>query len=194
MAVQSRQTKVLAALLVSILLGAIILNALGHNPPSAGAFCLSRYYRLAPVAKSVQSRAAQYQGHWKRIEICYSGSDDTITCGSGQSVEQLDPSSDAAGREDINCHFIICNGHIGRDGQIQSTGIWQEQSPANRQSHNHMQPATKNRHTIYISIITNSKISRPTDFQRKRTEALVEELCRKFNIRSQSILYPDNWR
>jgi hypothetical protein len=105
----------------------------------------------------------------------------------------LNLSSDAAGREDINCHFIICNGHVGRDGQIQPTGIWQEQSPASRQSRNHMRPAAKNRHTIYICIITNSRTSRPTGFQIKRTEALVEELCREFNIRSESILYPDNW-
>jgi len=66
---QSRQTKVLVALLVSIVLCTIILNVLGHNPPSAGAFCLSQYYRLVPVEKLVRSREVDRPGYWKWIEI-----------------------------------------------------------------------------------------------------------------------------
>ncbi len=196
MTVQSRQTKVLVALLVSIMLGAIILNALGHNPPSAGAFCLSRYYRLAPVEKSVCSRAVQYPRRWKRIEICSSGngSGGQAICGSNKRVGQLDSLSSVADHKDINCHFIICNGHIGHDGQIQPTEKWQGQRPVNHQSQNQRQPAKENEQTIYICIITNGQTNRPTDFQIKRTEALVVELCRRFNIQSESVLYPDNWR
>jgi hypothetical protein len=196
MTAQPRQTKVLAALLVSIVAGAIILNALGHNPPSAGGFCLSRYNRLAPVEKSVVCRAAQYPGRWKQIEIYYSGSgpDSQATYGSNKGIEQLSSLSSVAGREDINCHFIICNGYIGYDGQIQPTDKWQRQWSVNRQSQNHIRPATENPQTIFICIITNGKSTRPTDFQIKRTEALVLELCRRFAIQSESILYPNNWR
>ena len=68
MSVQSRQTKVLVSLLVSIITCTIILNLLGHNPPSAGAFCLSQYYRLVPVGKLIRSREAQRPNYWKSIE------------------------------------------------------------------------------------------------------------------------------
>ena len=55
---QPRVVKVLAALLVSMTVGAVVLMALGNNPPSAGPFCLSAYYRL----DSVLGRLAAAQG------------------------------------------------------------------------------------------------------------------------------------
>lgn len=196
MTAQSRQTKVLITLLVSIILGAIILNALGHNPPSAGAFCLSRYYRLAPVEKSILSRAAQFPGRWKRIEIYYSDSycDNAVAYGSNRLVEQLNSLDSVTGLQNIGCHFIICNGHVGRDGQIQPTKKWKKQLPINPESLNHEQPATNNGQTIYIRVIINGKTARPTNIQIKRTEALIEKLCRKFDIKSESIIYPIDWQ
>lgn len=195
MTVRSRQTKVLITLLFSIILGAIILNALGHNPPSAGAFCLSRYYRLAPVEKSILSRAAQFPGLWKRIEIYYSDSycDNAVAYGSNRRVEQLNSLGGITDHGDIGCHFIICNGQIGRDGQIQPTKKWKKQLPINPESPNQEQSATDNGQTIYISIIADGKTAGPTNIQIKRTEALVEQLCRKFNIQPESVLYPSNW-
>jgi hypothetical protein len=41
MSKQPRVVKVLAALLVSMTVGAFVLMALGNNPPSAGPFCLA---------------------------------------------------------------------------------------------------------------------------------------------------------
>ncbi|MCK4821571.1 hypothetical protein KA005_37740, partial [bacterium] len=49
---QVRVAKVLATLLTSMTIGAIVLMALGHNPPSAGPFSLWTYYRLDPVKKA----------------------------------------------------------------------------------------------------------------------------------------------
>ncbi|UCF16241.1 MAG: N-acetylmuramoyl-L-alanine amidase [Phycisphaerales bacterium] len=172
MTVRSRETKVLVTLMVSILIGAAILSALGHNPPSAGAFCLSRYYSLSPVEKSLSYPADQYSKEWKWIEIYYS------------TIEH----------KDMDCHLIICNGHIGDDGQILSTDNWQRQRPVNRQLQNHIWSATEKGHTIYICIITRGKGTPPTDFQVSRTESLVEELRRRFSIQSESVLYPNNWR
>jgi len=155
MTTHSRETKVLVVLGVSITLGAIILNALGHNPPSAGAFCLSRYYRLGSVKKSILSRADQSQGRWSRIEIY------VIVPESGNIKSAFGGSSDVGGDEHINpvreqnekvspdrdtayngikCHFVICNGRVGHDGQILPTEKWQRQSSV---SYTHLTLPTK---------------------------------------------------
>ena len=192
MTTHSRETKVLVVLGVSITLGAIILNALGHNPPSAGAFCLSRYYRLGPVKKAIRSHADQLPGRWSRIEIFYSGTE------SGNIESAFGGSRDVGGDEHINpvreknekasnginCHFVICNGHVGHDGQILATEKWQRQSSVIHYS----------KQTIRICVIVDDKAKIPTDFQIKRAEALVEKLCRKFNIQPESIRYPDDWQ
>ena len=178
----SRETKVFAALLVSMIVGLIILRALGSNPPSAGAFCLLRYYRLEPVEKAILSRAAQLPGCWSRIEIYYSGT------GAGNS-ERSAPLNGLAGPEDINYHFVVCN-----NGQIKSTEKWQRQLPVSRTSPNH-EPRTRNsRQTMRICVVADGKTARSTEFQIKRTEALVEGLSRRFNIQPESIHYPDNWQ
>ncbi len=178
MSVQSREAKVFAALLISMTAGAIVLMALGNNPPSAGAFCLSLYYRLEPVEKAISSRAAQSPGRWNRIEIYYSGT-------KAGNIEQLASLSGLASPEDIDCHFVICNGLGGSDGQIQSTEKWQRQWSV---------IPTQTRHgsgqTIRICIIAAGKTDRPTNCQIKRTEALVEALYRKFDIQRESICYP----
>ena len=206
MTTESRETKVLVILGASITLGAVILNILGHNPPSAGAFCLSRYYRLGSVKKAIYSRAVQFPGRWSRVEIYFSGTE------SG-CIEQLASSSDVSGdahinpiREakekvspdrdtaynGVNCHFVICNGNGGRDGQIQATEKWQRQSTVGAIAGlADKAPIDK---TIYICVIADNKVAHQTDFQIKRTEALVEELSRKFNIQPESIHYPDDWQ
>jgi len=194
MTVQSRQTKVLVALLVSIVLCTIILNVLGHNPPSAGAFCLSQYYRLVPVDKLIRSREVQRPRYWEWIEIYYSDDGSVVRAASGSSiqVEQSGSLSSVSGQEDTDCHFIIYNGLTGHDGQIKSTEKWNRQLPANRPADNNRRRARQNEQTIYISIVTNGQNPQFTNFQIKRAEVLAEELCREFNIKSESILYPDN--
>jgi len=190
MRTHSREKKVLVILGISITLGAIILNALGHNPPSAGAFCLSRYYRLGPVKKAIISRADQSTRRWSQIEICYSGTE------SG-NIEELALLSGVDSPEGVNYHFIICNGNGGKDGLIQATEKWQSQSPIiPGQSRNDEAVfcETLTEQTIYICVIADNESSFPTDFQVKRTDELVEGLCRKFNIQPESISYADSWQ
>jgi len=204
MTVQSRQTKVLVALLVSIITGALVLNALGYNPPSAGAFCLSRYYRLAPVEKAVICEAAQYRGRWRRVEIfCSQTGRDGLARqtygGQEQPVTDVraggtDSSSGVGGGENADCHFVIHNGRSGQDGGIEATEYWKKQWSVNRQSDEGVQPALGDALTVFICLVTDGKIDRPTDFQVKRAEALVEELCGRFNIWPESVHYPDTWR
>jgi hypothetical protein len=194
MTAQPRQTKVLVALLVSIVLCTIILNILGHNPPSAGAFCLSQYYRLVPVEKLIRSREVQRPRYFEWIEIYYSdsGSGNQVVSGSDIQLEQSGSLSNVSDQEDTDCHFIIYNGLTGHDGQIKTTEKWNKQLPANRPADNNKRQARQNETTIYISIVTSVQNPHPTNFQIKRAEVLAEELCREFNIQSESILYPDN--
>jgi len=168
MVVQSRQTKVLITLLLSMTFGVVMLRALGYNPPSAGGFCLSEYHRLRPVETVVLCRTARSQGRWERIEIC-------------------------RGDGDTDCHFIVCNGHIGRDGQILPTENWTRQHSANRQSPDSLQPSMQDARTVLICVVRNGTTDRPTNYQMKRAEALVLELCRRLGVQSDSVFYPDDW-
>ncbi len=196
MAIQSRQIRVLLALLASIAVGATILNVLGHTPPTAGAFCLSRYNRLAPVKEALRCRTPQHLGQWKRIEINYSNRepDKLAIRGLDRDVSQANLLGNSAGHEFAGCHFIICNDRTGLDGQIQSTEEWQRQWPVNGEPPNGTQSPAEDIQTIHISIITSGNRDHPTDFRIRRTRELVELLCARFHMRSESVLYPNNWR
>jgi hypothetical protein len=174
--------KVLAALLVSMTLGAVVLMALGNNPPSAGAFCLASYYRLEPVQQVITSRAPQHPHRWDSIEVHYSGT------GAG-NMEQLASLHGLAGPDQTNFHFCVCNGLGGPDGHIEPSERWQRQWS--------VVPGRTWRgtdRTIRICAIADGRATLPTDCQVKRTEALVQGLCRKFQIPSQSVYYPEYWR
>lgn len=182
MANKTRVTKVLAMLLASMTFGAIILMALGHHPPSAGPFSLWTYYRLDPVRKAISSPAAQSPDRWNRIEIYYSGT-------KSGNIEHLVSHSGLANPDDANFHFCLCNGSGGEDGQIQSTEKWKRQWPPIPG------PAWYGTsQTIRICIISDGKTMPMTDSQIKRIEILLDELCRKFHIRPESISYPSDWR
>ena len=178
---QPRVAKVLAALLLSMTAGTIVLMTIRKEPPSAGPFCLASYYRLDHVEKAITSQAAQAPNRWNCIEIYYS---DT----KAGNIEQLASLNGLARPEDINCHFVICNGLGGNNGQIQSTEKWQRQWS--------IIPGKTwygTGQTIRICIIADGKSSSPTDFQTKRAEALTEALRRKFNIYPENIYYPGDW-
>ena len=182
MANQPRVAKVLAALLVSMTVGAVVLMVLGNNPPSAGPFCLSSYYRLGSIEAAIVSKAAQSPDRWNSVEIYYSGT-------KAGNIEQLASLSGMSNPEDINCHFCLCNGLGGGNGQIQSTEKWQRQwsSIPGKIWYGSGQ-------TIRVCVVADGKTTRPTDFQVKRIEQLLEVLCRKFEIESQSVHYPSDWQ
>jgi len=182
MSVQPTEKKVFAVLLVSITVGAIILMALGNNPPPAGAFSLSLYHGLDSIREAILFQSAPSPGRWNCIEIYYSST-------KAGNIEQLASLSGLAGPEDINCHFVICNGLGGDNGQIRPTEKWQRQWSviSDRACHGDGQ-------TIRICIIADGKTARPTDFQIKRAEVLVEGLHRKFNVQPECIYYPNDWQ
>jgi len=181
MAVQPRVAKVLTALLISMTAGTIILMAMQNSPPPAGAFCLTSYYRLTPVNKALKSDVAQSQDRWNNIEIYYSQT-------KAGNIKQLTALAGLSNPEDINCHFVICNGLGGRDGLIQTTEKWKRQwsiIPA----HDKLDSGQ----TIRICIIADGKDAKPTDVQVKRTKSLTEEIHRKFDIELEAVRFPENW-
>ena len=193
MAVQTRETKVFVALLASIIICTIILNALGHNPPSAGAFCLSDYNRLMPVDKLIRSADFQRPGYFKWIEIYYSeeGSTNLVASGDIQLEETM---SDVSGWEDADCHFVVYGGHDDIDGKIKSTEKWKRQLPVKRRPADNSRSTWQCEHTVYICIVINGQNTQPTNSQIKRSYVLVEQLCRELKIGSESVLYPNSWR
>ncbi len=180
MSSQPRVVKVLALLLISMTTGAVVLMAMGYNPPSAGPFCLSSYYLLDPVEKAVVSRACQSPERWNSIELFYSRT-------RAGNIEQLAILNGLAGSEDLNCHFVVCNGLGGNDGQIQPTEKWQQQWSAIPD-----QNWQGSGQTIRICIVADGKTVWPTDYQMKRIETLVQALCRRFQIRSEAVYLPSD--
>jgi len=181
MANQPRVAKVLAALLISMTTGAIVLLTLGNNPPKAGPFCLSSYYRLDPINSAINSNAPQSQTRWNRIEIYYSGT-------KAGNIQQLASLKGLTSPEDINCHFCVYNGLGGENGCISSTEKWQRQWSAIPD-----QTWYGTAQTIRICVISDGGNKMPTGSQIKRTETLVEKLCRKFEITPDFVYYPGNW-
>jgi hypothetical protein len=179
---QPRVTKVLVVLLVSMTTGAVVLMALGNHPPSAGPFCLSTYYRLDPIQQAVCSRVAQSPGRWESIEVYYSGT-------KAGNIDQIASLSGLANSDDINCHFVVCNGLGGSDGQVQTTEKWQKQWSV---IPDHTWYGSGR--TIRVCLVADGRGIRLSDSQIKRTEALVESLSMKFNVPATKIFYPTNWR
>jgi hypothetical protein len=177
-----RVARVLVVLLVSMTTGAVVLMALGNHPPSAGAFCLSTYYRLDPVGQAIYSRATQAPGRWECVEVYYSGT-------KAGNVEQIASLSGLPSSDDINCHFVICNGLGGSDGEIQTTEKWQNQWSV---IPDHTWYGSSR--TIRVCLVADGKSVRPSDFQIKRTESIVEALSAKFSVPPTKIFYPTNWR
>ena len=175
MITQLRVWKVLLVLLVSMTSGAIVLMALRDNPPLAGAFCLSSYCRLTPMDAAISSRSQQSFDYWHDIEIYYSGT-------RVGNIDWLASLNGFRNPKDLNCHFVICNGYGGEDGQIQTTERWQDQATVRSG-----QIQDDNRKTIRICIVSDGKTTFPTDCQVRRAETLIETLCRHFRINPQHV-------
>ena len=194
MTAQSRQTKVLVTLLVSIVLCTIILNALGHNPPSAGAFCLSQYNQLDSVEKVIRSTDCLRPGYFKWIEIYYSEGNVPNRVASGSNLQFEQSLSGVSGLEDFDCHFIIHNGRDALDGEIKPTEKWKRQLPAKNRLDDSIRRPWQCEQTIYICILVDGQNAQPTNTQIKRLYVLVEELCRELEIHPESVLYPNGWQ
>ena len=178
---QGRTVKILASLVASMTVGAVVLMALDRQSLPAGAFSLASYTRLNSVEEVVSDVRAVEAMNWDGVEVHYSRT------GSG-NLEQLAVLKGLASSKDLNFHFVVCNGAGNADGVIQSTERWLKQRPALQGGNWYGNPGT-----IRICLIADGAGVAPTDSQRKRIATLVESLVRKFNLRPQLIRYPVNW-
>jgi len=179
---QPRVAKVLVALLSSMTVGAFVLLALDGRPVPAGAFSLSSYSQLDSVGDAVHSERSARKGSWNAIEVCYSYT-------SGGNLQQITSLNKLASAEDLNFHFLICNGRGASDGTIASTARWQRQLPCVQGDR-----WNGNEYTVRICVVGDDAGNQLTDSQSQRLGALIESLCRKFEISQQDVRYPDGWK
>jgi hypothetical protein len=167
---QARTTKVLIALTASMTVGGFILMSLDNHGPARGAYSLASYLRLDPVEEVVLSSLRTQKTAWTGIEIYYSGT------AQGNLNQMFSEGK-------TGFHFLVCNGHGAEDGQISFTPYWTSQK--------YMDPSDS---TIRIYVVANRNTNPVTGSQWKRTSALVDSLCRNFNIPAEKIRYPSDWQ
>jgi len=176
---QRRTTNVFLAALASIVIGLFVLKSLDHAPVQAKAFSLSDYQRLGSVAKFFSSDVSEPLKDWAGIDVYYFDGNDR-----GQPLSERNYNN----YDYRNSHFVVWNGIIGGNGQIQSTVNWRKQASCAEND------IDCDEDTIRICIVTEGNSLCPTDIQVKRAESLAEVISRKFDIASACIIYPDNWR
>ena len=163
-------------------IGAIVLMALDNHSLSAGAFSLAGYTNLDPIEQVTLISVTPDKQKWDSVEVYYNGTD-------AGDFEEITRFNGLANSEDVNFHFLVCNGTGGADGKIRATTKWCKQRAALGG-----QDWFGNNQTIRICVVADGLKFLPTDCQIKRTTGLVEVLARKFDISSQRISYPANWK
>lgn len=177
---QGRTSRVIAALVASMTIGALVLMALDKQSVTAGPFSLASYTNLNSVEKVATGSLISEAQQWDFIEIYYS---ETM---SGD-IEQLAKLNGLTSVEDVNFHFLVCNGSM--DGNIESTTKWVKQRAALPG-----QDWFGGSQTIRICVVADGVRTLATDCQIQRTADLVEDLARDFNVFKKNISYPANWQ
>ncbi len=173
---QPRVAKVLAALLVSMTAGAVVLMALGNNPPPAGAFALSNITGQGPIDAAMSPALASPRDRWDAIEVYYSNT-------SSGNCEQLARAYGLESADDLSCHFVVCNKSCGQDGRIEITRKWRDQASA-------VADAARYGRRVRICIVSDGRTTWPTHYQLISVDQLLTRLCRKFDIPAGSVYYP----
>ena len=168
---KSRNKNIFYAALFSILVGTVVLNTLGNSLSVAGAFSLSGFSSLNPVKPLISSYNCETAKNWDCVEI------KNIVIDHESSTQ-----NDRTHYDTDDYHFIICNGVIGRDGQIITTENWEYQrsTPVDGWQNSGW-------NIIRIGIITSGINVSSTEIQVKRANLLAGTLTKKFDIASESI-------
>jgi len=178
---QTRTSRVLIALIVSMTIGAVVLMALDNGGPRGSAWSLANYLKLNPIAHSVSDAASNSVQTWNRVEVFYSNT----TRGNLRELAILNGLQTG---QDLNAHFVVCNGLGAKEGQIQPTERWQIQKPC--------LPDGRWRgtvDTVRICVVADGVSTIPTETQGTRTADLVKFLCKKFRISRKQVAWPANW-
>jgi hypothetical protein len=179
---QARTSRIIISLIASMTIGALVLMALDNHSLSAGAFSLAGYTNLNPIEQVTLNSVMPGKQKWDFIEIYYSGTD-------AGDIEDIARFNGLTNSEDVNFHFLVCNGTGEADGKIQAATKWRKQRAALGG-----QDWFGNNQTIRICVVADGLKFLPTDCQLKRTTGLVEVLVRKFDISARRISYPANWK
>lgn len=174
-----RTTNVFFAALISIVIGLFVLKSLDHAPVKAQAFSLSDYQRLGSVEEFFSADVSEPLRDWGGIDIYYY--DGNIRMRSFEENNNFT-------YDYRNCHFVVWNGFIGGDGQIQSTVNWRKQVSCSGND------VDCDEEVVRICIVTDGNSLCPTNIQVKRVEVLAEVISREFGITPGRIFYPGNWR
>lgn len=173
---QSRNIKVLFSLIASMTVGAMVLMVLDQGNPVQGTFSLSSYIRLDPVEDAVKNTLTRNPAAWDRVEVFYSRTDN----GNADDLALLTTLAYGTGTE---FHFAVCNGSGAEDGQVQAGEFWKNQYLCSGRNG-----------VIRVCVIADGLADSVSDCQIQRTNDLVENLVRTFNISANRINYPLNWR
>lgn len=173
---QNRNVTVLFSLIASMTIGALVLMVLDRDNPIQGAYSLSGYLRLDPVEDVVKNTLTRNPAHWDQVEIFYSRTDN----GNADDLALLTTLAYGSKSE---FHFVVGNGNGAEDGQVQAGQFWKNQNLCSGRNG-----------VIRVCVISDGLADSVTDCQIQRTNDLVENLVRTFNISSNRIAYPINWR
>ncbi len=182
MTTQARTSRVLIVLIVSMTIGAVVLMALDNGGPQGGPWwSLVSYLKLNPIEHSVSDAAANSVQTWNRVEVFYSNT-------TRGNLRELAILHELQTGQDLNAHFIVCNGLGAKDGQIDPTKRWQTQSPC--------LPDGRWRgtvDTVRICVVADGIGTMPKETQRTRTADLVKFLRKKYKISRKQVIWPANW-
>lgn len=182
MSYQPRTIKVWLSLVGAMTFGATILMALDSQKPAAGPFSLASYTKLKAVDDVLGFNAQAIQGRWDKIEVYYSNTE-------AGDINTLALFGGLTSSEEVNVHFVVCNGDGGEDGLIQPSYRWQNQYPCLAGDSWY-----GSRSTIRICVIADGKGVMPTDIQIKRSNIMIDALCMRFGISPVNIDYPQGWQ
>ena len=178
---QARTSRVLIALIMSMTIGAVVLMALDNGGPRGSAWSLANYLTLNPIEPSVSDATANSVHTWNRVEVFYSNT-------TRGNLRELGILHGLQTGQDLNAHFIVCNGLGAKEGQIDPTKRWQIQNPC--------LPDSQWRGTIdtvRICVVADGIGTMPTETQGTRTAELVKILSKKYKISRKQVIWPANW-
>ena len=108
---QPRAAKVLVLLVASMTAGAVVLLALQKGPLPSGAFSLVSYSTLNSIEQVMdEGPVGSFADRWDRVEIFYSRT-------AAGNISQIASLRGLSSPQDINLHFLVCNGRGAGDGR-----------------------------------------------------------------------------
>ena len=171
---QARTSRVLIALIVSMTIGAVILMALDNGALKGGAFSLSVFNNLPAIENVVlDSINDKPRTQWNGVEVFYSNT-------ASGNIKELTLLKSISRENNLDAHFVICNGKGGEQGEVQPTNQWKMQYPALKGD------------VIRICVIFKAEDynSMPNECQITRIDDLISFFQNKFNIADQNIIRP----